>query len=186
MRSHGRMVWSAAGVCSTGRSAAAIQETFMARLSDLTEYERTHLLKMREQAPRLAPKAWADAGPLARRRVAIVSTAGLHAGSDPAFAPGEGATGYRVIPGDVNPATLMMSHISVNFDRSGFRRDPEVVFPVSRLRELAAEGVIGSVANFHYSFMGAPFPPTRFEAKAREIAGLLRRDGVDTAVLMPV
>ena len=158
----------------------------MARLSDLTEYERTHLLKMREQAPRLAPKAWADARPLARRRVAIVSTAGLHAGSDPAFAPGEGATGYRVIPGDVNPATLMMSHISVNFDRSGFRRDPEVVFPISRLRELAAEGVLGSVADFHYSFMGAPFPPTRFEAKAREIAGLLRRDGVDAAVLMPV
>jgi D-proline reductase (dithiol) PrdB len=61
-----------------------------------------------------------------------------------------------------------------------------VVFPVSRLRELAAEGVIGSVADFHYSFMGAPFPPTRFEAKAREIAGLLRRDGVDAAVLMPV
>jgi D-proline reductase (dithiol) PrdB len=54
------------------------------------------------------------------------------------------------------------------------------------LRELAAEGVIGSVADFHYSFMGAPFPPTRFEAKAREIAGLLRRDGVDAAVLMPV
>jgi D-proline reductase (dithiol) PrdB len=79
-----------------------------------------------------------------------------------------------------------MSHISVNFDRSGFRRDPEVVFPLSRLRELAAQGIIGSVADFHYSFMGAPFPPTRFEPKAREIAGLLHRDKVDTVVLMPV
>lgn len=158
----------------------------MARLSDLTDYERNHLLKMCEQAPRLLPKAWVDARPLSRRRVAIISTAGLHAGTDPAFAPGEGATGYRVIPGDVNPATLKMSHLSVNFDRSGFRRDPEIVFPLSRLHELAAEGVIGSVADLHYSFMGAPFPPTRFEDKAREIAGLLHRDGVDAAVLMPV
>jgi D-proline reductase (dithiol) PrdB len=54
------------------------------------------------------------------------------------------------------------------------------------LRELAAQGIIGSVADFHYSFMGAPFPPTRFEPKAREIAGLLHRDKVDTVVLMPV
>ncbi|MFM8556699.1 MAG: glycine/sarcosine/betaine reductase selenoprotein B family protein [Betaproteobacteria bacterium] len=158
----------------------------MARLSDLTEHERDHLLSMRDQAPRLEPKAFVRPGPLSEARVAIISTAGLHQADDPAFAPGEGATGYRVIPGDVNPATLMMSHISVNFDRSGFRRDSEVVFPLARLRELAQEGRVGSVADFHYSFMGAPFPPTRFETKAREIAGLLRRDRVDAAVLMPV
>jgi len=42
------------------------------------------------------------------------------------------------------------------------------------------------VADFHYSFMGAPFPPTRFEASARALAGLLRRDHVDAAVLIPV
>jgi hypothetical protein len=34
--------------------------------------------------------------------------------------------------------------------------------------------------------MGAPFPPTRFESKARELAGLLKRDQVDAAILMPV
>lgn len=158
----------------------------MARLSDLSIQEQDHLLKMRDQAPKLGPDAWVSGVPLSQRRVAIVSTAGLHASEDPAFMPGEGATGYRVIPGDTDPATLQMSHISVNFDRSGFRRDPEVVFPLSRLRELAAQGIIGSVADFHYSFMGAPFPPTRFEPRAREIAGLLHRDKVDAVVLMPV
>lgn len=158
----------------------------MARLSDLTEFDRAHLLTLRDQAPRLVPKAWVTGGPLSKRRVAIISTAGLHAGSDPAFSPGEGATGYRVIPGDTQPSALKMSHISVNFDRSGFRLDPEVVFPLERLRELADEGFIGSAADFHYSFMGAPFPPTRFESKARELAGLLKRDQVDAAILMPV
>lgn len=91
-----------------------------------------------------------------------------------------------MIPGDAGTADLVMSHISVNFDRSGFRSDANVVFPLDRLKELAAEGTIGSVAAWHYSFMGAPWPPVRFEPKARELAPLLRRDGVDAAVLLPV
>jgi D-proline reductase (dithiol) PrdB len=158
----------------------------MARLSELSEYEREHLLKLRDQAPRLQPDAWVAGPPLSKRRVALISTAGLHTATDAAFAPGEGATGYRIIPGDVDPATLMMSHISVSFDRSGFRSDPEVVLPIARLRELADDGVIGSTADYHYSFMGAPFPPTRFETQAKELAGLLHRDHVDAALLLPV
>jgi D-proline reductase (dithiol) PrdB len=158
----------------------------MARLSDLPDFEREHLLKMCEQVSPLSPAAWVDGPPLSKRRVAIISTAGLHTRDDAAFAPGEGAAGYRVIPSDVDPAALTMSHISVNFDRSGFRRDPEVVFPLRGLRALADEGVIGSVADFHFAFMGATFPPSRFESKARDIAGLLRRDRVDVAILLPV
>lgn len=158
----------------------------MARLATLGEYEREHLLRLREQAPRLEPAAWVEGPPLKARRVALISTAGLHRRADPPFTPGDGATGYRVIPGDADAAELFMSHLSVSYDRSGFRRDPEVVMPLSGLRELAREGVIGSVAAFHYSFMGAPFPPTRFEPRARELADLLRRDGVNAAVLLPV
>jgi D-proline reductase (dithiol) PrdB len=124
--------------------------------------------------------------PLRQRRVALISTAGLHGRGDRPFDGGAGATEYRVIPGDARTADLVMSHISVNFDRSGFRTDPNVVFPLDRLKELAAEEQIGSVADFHYSFMGAPWPPTRFEPKARELAPLLERDGVDAAVLLPV
>jgi D-proline reductase (dithiol) PrdB len=48
-----------------------------------------------------------------------------------------------------------MSQISVNFDRSGFHKDLNVVFPVERLKEMAADGEIGSVSDFGYSFMGA-------------------------------
>ena len=158
----------------------------MARLSDLSEWEREHLRHLRDQAPRFESQPWVDGPALDRRRVALISTAGLHGRADPPFTGGAGATEYRVIPSDTDAADLVMSHISVNFDRSGFRRDPELVFPLTRLKELQAEGFIGSVADFHYSFMGAPFPPTRFEARAREVAGLLKRDRVDAAVLLPV
>lgn len=158
----------------------------MARLADLHEWEREHLLHLRDHAPRFATRPWVDGPPLAKRRVALVSTAGLHRSSDRPFSGGAGATEYRVIPSDTPTGDLVMSHISVNFDRSGFRRDANLVFPLDRLEELAADGTIGSVADFHYAFMGAPFPPTRFEARARELAGLLARDRVDAAVLIPV
>lgn len=158
----------------------------MARLADLPEWEREHLLHLRDQAPRYETDPWVVGPPLSRRRVALVSTAGLHRREDRPFTGGAGATEYRIIASDTAAGALVMSHISVNFDRTGFRRDANLVFPVDRLRELASDGVIGSIAEFHYSFMGAPFPPTRFEPKARELAGLLARDDVNAAVLIPV
>lgn len=158
----------------------------MARLAELPEWEREHLLHLRDSAPRFAVKHWVGGPALSRRRVALVSTAGLHRRDDRPFGGGVSATEYRVIPSDADSADLVMSHISVNFDRSGFRRDPNLVFPLDRLKELADDGTIGSVADFHYSFMGAPFPPTQFEPRARELAGLLKRDKVDAAVLIPV
>ncbi len=158
----------------------------MARLADLPEWEREHLLHLRDAAPRFDTQSWAPGPLLAQRRVALVSTAGLHRRGERPFTGGAGATEYRVIPSDATGADLVMSHISVNFDRTGFRQDLNVVFPLDRVKELALEGAIGSVADFHYSFMGAPWPSTRFEPKARELAGLLKKDRVDAVALLPV
>ena len=83
------------------------------------------------------------------------------------------------------PEDLLCSHISINFDRTGFQEDWNVVFPLDRLRELAAEGVIGSVAQTHYSFMGAT-DPVQMEPHARELAHRLKRDQVDAVILSPV
>jgi D-proline reductase (dithiol) PrdB len=60
---------------------------------------------------------------------------------------------YRVIPPDTKPEDLLISHISINFDRTGFQEDWNVVFK-SPVRELAAEGSTEAAAT-HYSFMGA-------------------------------
>ena len=158
----------------------------MARLEDLPDWEREHLLHLCGEAPRFETNPWVDGPPLNHRRVALISTAGLHRRGDRPFSGGAGATEYRVIPADTSAADLVMSHISVNFDRSGFRQDLNVVLPLDRVKELAEAGVIGSVAEFHYSFMGAPWPSTKFEPKARELARLLKRDRVDAAVLIPV
>ena len=78
-----------------------------------------------------------------------------------------------------------MSHISTNYDRSGFQKDWNVVFPLDRLNELAQQGVVSSVADFHYSFMGAT-DPRLMETAARNLASLLREDNVTAALLVPV
>jgi D-proline reductase (dithiol) PrdB len=157
----------------------------MVRLADLPEWEREHLLEKAREAPRFASRPWVKGTTLSKRRAVIVTTSGVHRRTDRPFSliPG---TDYRVIPGDTGGDELVMSHISVNFDRSGFQQDLNVVFPIERLRELAQDGVIGSMAEYHYSFMGAAWPPARFEPKARELAGLLKKDRVDAVLLVPV
>lgn len=154
----------------------------MVRLVDLDELERAHL-----EAKVCTPfdsRPWAEGPPLAERRVAMVTTTGLHRRSDSAFSMVD--LSFRVIPGDVDLDDLSMSHSSVHFDRSGFREDTNLVFPLDRLRELEANGTIGSLARFHYSLMGAGWPPTAIESTARELGRLLREDEVDAACLVPV
>ncbi|MEX2230088.1 MAG: glycine/sarcosine/betaine reductase selenoprotein B family protein [Dehalococcoidia bacterium] len=153
----------------------------MARLSDLAPEAAAALERL--PLPAFDSTPWVAPPPLAECRVAIVSTAGIHRRSDRAFAGG--AIDYRILPAYVDPADLVMSHVSVNFDRSGFQQDSELVFPVGHLHELAAAGHIGSVADWHYSFMGAT-DPTRMVESGHEVGRLLREDGVHAALLVPV
>jgi len=78
-----------------------------------------------------------------------------------------------------------MSHVSVNYDRTGFQLDLETVLPRRRLDELVAAGEVGAAAADHYSFMGAT-DPKAMEAQARKLARTMLARGVDTAVLLPV
>ncbi len=155
----------------------------MARLSDLPEFERQHHLGKIKDLPDFGDTPFLSGPQLRERRVAIITTSGVHVRGDRPFPPG--AADYRVIPGDTPHGELLMSHSSVNFDRSGFQEDVNVVFPLDRLCELQAEGVVGSVSDFHYSFMGAA-PIRALEAKAQELAGLLKKDRVDAVLLSPV
>lgn len=157
----------------------------MVRLADLGPWEREHLLEMLREIPDFGPTPWVAAAPLARSRVALVTTAGIHRAQDAAYAEGAAAGEYRVIPGDVRAEELVMSHLSSNFDRVGFQQDANVVFPIDRLRELATEGAIGSIADFHYAFMGAARLP-QLEPAVRKVAALLKRDAVDAVLLTPV
>jgi D-proline reductase (dithiol) PrdB len=153
----------------------------MARLEDFDPTSRKHFADM--EMPVFASTPWTMAKPAADARVAIISTAGLQRRGDRPFTVGSGD--YRLIPGDVAAGDLVMSHISTNFDRTGFQEDHNVVLPLDRLNELQRGGVIGSVASMHYAFMGAT-PPARIERAARQLAGLLKQDQVDTVLLIPV
>ena len=155
----------------------------MARLTDFAVWDREHHLEKIRDLPDFGPTPFVAGPPLNKRRVAIVTTSGMHVRGDRPFEMS--AADYRIIPGETPDSELVMSHTSVNFDRSGFQEDVNVAFPLGRLRELAAEGVIGSVAGFHYSFMGAA-PIRTLEPKARELAGLLKQDRVDAVLLSPV
>lgn len=136
-----------------------------------------------QELPAFDETSCVDGSPLAERRIAIITTAGLHRRQDKSFTMGVGE--YRIIPDDTDMNDLIMSHISNNFDRTGFQQDLNVVFPIDRLRELDADGTIGSVAAYHFAFMGAT-PPTDQAAVAKDLAARLRDDGVDGVVLAGV
>lgn len=153
----------------------------MVRLSEFGKEERKHLLDL--PCPSYEKTPFVKNTQLSQVRLALVSTAGLHRRSDRPFGVGE--TGYRLIPRDIQANDLVMSHISTNFDRTGFQLDMNMAFPIDRLRELVEERIIGSIAEYHYSFMGAT-PPDQMEMEARGLAAILKKDKVDAVLLVPV
>ena len=127
---------------------------------------------------------WVEPKPLAASTVAIVTSAALHRSSDHRFEPGE--TEYRLLPADARD--LMLGHWSQNFDRSAIAIDLNVVYPIDRLVELAAQGTIGAVAPRHGSFAGNQpddVATVRLDSGPRAAAEL-RADGVDVVLLTPV
>ena len=154
----------------------------MVRLSDIDPVDAAHLLA--KECPTYETEPFVSGPPVGERRVAIVTTSGVHRRTDQTFHLVD--TDYRVIPGTVAGEDLVMSHSSVNFDRSGFQQDVNVVFPIDRLRELESTGEIGSLARFHYALNGATWLPHEIEPTAKEIAGLLKEDGCNAALLVPV
>ena len=154
----------------------------MVRMADLPEFDRNILMGM--ECPSFETQPWAEGPPLNRRRVAMITTAGLHMRSDRPFQMGQPDL-YRVIPGYADNSDLVMSHGAASFDRTGYQRDLNVVFPIDRLRELEEEGMIGSLADFHYSF-GTPLTLVQSETAAKELGNLLKKDTVDAVLLFPV
>jgi D-proline reductase (dithiol) PrdB len=85
-------------------SPVAERSIEMARLDHFPEPMRSHLADL--PCPSFQTHPWADGPDLSKRRVALISTAGLHRRGDRPF---ESMTGdYRVIPGDVEAKDLVM------------------------------------------------------------------------------
>ena len=153
----------------------------MVRLADVPEPERSYMAEL-ECTP-YKHKPFTRAVAPNQRHVAIVSSAGLIIrGQRPMLS---NDAGYRSIASDVANSDILCSHVSINFDRSGFQQDINVMLPRDRLSELEADGSIAKAADTHYAFMGATHPD-ELENKAREVGRSMLALGVNTVVLAPV
>ena len=130
--------------------------------------------------------------PLRECTVALVSTAGIARIDDRPFDqegerrdPWWGDPSFRRIPLGTTENDIRVYHLHID-PRFG-EADLDVLLPMRRLSELAAEGVVGRPAPTHYSFMGYLLDTTELEAKtAPAIAERMRDEGVDAVVLVPV
>ena len=134
--------------------------------------------------PEFETTPWTTPPPLTEATVAVVTSAALHRTDQDQFAADD--TGYRMI--DRVDRNLVLGHWSSNFDRSSFLLDINSVYPIDRLEELAASGVIGQVAPRHAAFAGNQ--PDTVEVirldSGPAAAAELKADGVDVAILTPV
>jgi D-proline reductase (dithiol) PrdB len=153
----------------------------MARIEDIPQPTRDAVANLACRSSGNTP--FVTGPPLAERRVAIVSSAALIRRGDVPFP--FGSPEVRFLPAKMPPGELLISHVSINFDRSGFQRDINTAYPIDRLRELADEGIVGSLAATHYTVMGSTDPAT-MGGSADQISGQLRQERVDAVLLSPV
>jgi len=156
----------------------------MPRLEQLSEIQRKNLLYFPCHEHDDTP--WTPLRkPLSQSKLALVTTAGLHVRGDTPFASGDPS--FRVIPASVEVRDVVQSHASIGFDHTGIYRDLNLAFPIDRLRELVADGTVGSLAAHYYAFMGAQRNPQQIiDDSAPQVAGLLKQEGVDVVLLTPI
>jgi D-proline reductase (dithiol) PrdB len=131
--------------------------------------------------------------PLSECKVSLVTTAGISMRDDEPFdmesekkRPTWGDPSWRRLRSDATSDSIVANHLHI--DATYIERDLNVALPLDRLRELAAEGRIGSVADSHYSIMGYQ-GNDRSELEnvsAPAIARAMRAEAVDVALLAPV
>ncbi len=124
--------------------------------------------------------------PLQACSIALISTAGVHLKSQPHhdLLNPHGDASFREIPGNTLASELAVDHL--HYDTTDANADPNCVFPIDRLRELADAGTIGSVAPIHFGFMGF-IPDGRLlrDTTAPIVAERLLAQHTDAVVLTP-
>jgi D-proline reductase (dithiol) PrdB len=118
---------------------------------------------------------------LADMRIALVSSTGVYLhGQDP-YQENNDDT-FRVLVGDLDPQQIHIKH--GHYDSSEAEKDINCVFPIDRLRELVADGVIKDVSNKHIGFKGASTDLKRqYEHLAPAIAHEIERSHADGVIL---
>jgi len=139
-------------------------------------------------AERSDPPSWAPMPILADASVALIGSGGAYREGQVAY-HWKDDTGIRHIP-SAEPATdIRVTHFA--YDLEPAREDPNIVFPVDRLRELVDEGVIGGLAPTALGCMGGIYSVRRTEqelapAIVNEVLAMRDAGQADVALLVPV
>jgi D-proline reductase (dithiol) PrdB len=97
-----------------------------------------------------------------------------------------GDPSFRDLPVGAAPESLCITHDY--YDHRDADRDINIVFPLERLRELAAQGEIGTVSPVHLGFMGhvdGDLVSVLRQQTAPAAATLLAAQRVDVVLLFP-
>jgi D-proline reductase (dithiol) PrdB len=122
--------------------------------------------------------------PLDACRVGLIATGGIYAEGQVAFTHKDDTT-YRAIASDIDVASLRASHFA--YDLTDARADIDVVFPITALRQLVAEGVIGALAPQLFTCMGGIYSQRRVrEELAPALVQRCLADEIDVVLLVPV
>lgn len=124
------------------------------------------------------------AKPLHESRIMLIGSGGVYRHGQIAFHTKDD-TSIRVIPTDTPTSELRTAHFA--YDQADARNDPNCVFPIDRLRELADDGVIGGLTNNAYGFMGGIYSTRRMLAETAELLlEQCRAEEPDIVLLVPV
>lgn len=120
--------------------------------------------------------------PIARCRLALISSGGILYCDQPRFHREDAS--YRKIPKHARREDLYIWHFG--YPTADAQSDPNCVFPLERLREFEAEGVIGELSDPAFSFMGGIYSARRVrEELAPRIVEELRDQRVEAFYLVP-
>lgn len=160
-------------------------------MGDLSEFPLKYRLYLKAYRwHRIDPVPWTPLKkPLEDCRLVLISSAAIVAADQDPFDNSIriGDTGIREIPCDADVETLRETHRSKAFDHSGIRQDPNLAFPIDRLREMADAGFVGSLNHRYFSIMGSITAPGRLIKKTiPRVVPKLVEDQVDVALLIPV
>ena len=89
-----------------------------------------------------------------------------------------------VIPWDTPRDKLRLRH--GGYDNRAAQEDYNTVLPIDRLKDLEKNGVIGETAENAYSFVGACAQRALISKFAPKWAEMLKEEGVDVMILVPV
>lgn len=121
---------------------------------------------------------------LSQCRLGLIASGGIYVTGQVAFHFKDDAS-FRAIPTKVRTSDLRTAHFA--YDQTDARQDPNVVFPIDTLRHLVKEGVIGSLTEHAYTFMGGIYSSRRVRDElAAQLTERMLAEKAEVVLLVPV